>query len=82
MPSTPALTDIPSSAEDTDALSFMASNSVFLSSDDAATGLHNLLKTPLSAELHWFILKKVPRGASSVLNVLTPILPVPNTAAK
>ncbi|WP_405122057.1 hypothetical protein ACI514_16735 [Pseudomonas sp. M20] len=57
MPSTPALTDIPSSAEDTDALSFMASNPAFLSSDDAATGLHNLLKTPLSAELHGFILK-------------------------
>ena len=45
------------SADDTDALSFMADKPAFLSSDDAAACLHGLLKLPLSTELHWFILK-------------------------
>ncbi|WLH37341.1 hypothetical protein PSH79_08565 [Pseudomonas sp. FP2196] len=57
MPSIPPETVTPAPAEDADALSFMAANPAFLSSDDAAACLHGLLKTPQSSELHWFILK-------------------------
>ncbi|WP_213028008.1 hypothetical protein [Pseudomonas sp. Seg1] len=56
MPPTPSATATVS-ADDTNALSFMADKPAFLSSDDAAACLHGLLKPPRSTELHWFILK-------------------------
>ncbi|MBK5530887.1 hypothetical protein JFT91_26785 [Pseudomonas sp. TH08] len=56
MPPTPSATTTVT-ADDTDALSFMADKPAFLSSDDAAACLHGLLKLPRRNELHWFILK-------------------------